>query len=225
VFFASLKNAVSKLFFKVTMTEWFRDTAFGQIVRLATRNKYFKYSEENDPELWKKWVNEQKSGYAAHHGSIEPHADDSDLDEPTGLGGIRTREAKEKDIENGGRDSDASPEPLVDNGTYNRASGVRIDPEKGRDIHLIEFLPDDSEVYACLGFLTKAYLLTVSYRIHETGPRARSSSSPLRFVSLPRAYISGLRSTALVFPTSSDNFRSARSLPLSVYRCLLQVMD
>lgn len=121
------------------MSEWVRDTAFGQLIRLLSRRKYFQYLEERDPELWKKFVNEEKSGYAAHHGTTQPHADDSDTEEWTsgGIGGVRTRD--------GQRGSDFSGETQVEEGV-NQASGRKIDPEKGRDIHIVDFLEHDPEV-------------------------------------------------------------------------------
>ena len=49
-----------------------RDSTFGHLVRLATGGKAFQYAEERDPELWKKYVNEEKSGYLAHYGEAQP---------------------------------------------------------------------------------------------------------------------------------------------------------
>jgi len=49
------------------MLELIRDSAFGHCVRLVTRGKYLQYPEERDPEIWKKYVSHEKSGYAAYH--------------------------------------------------------------------------------------------------------------------------------------------------------------
>lgn len=46
-----------------------RDSAFGHIVRLASRGKYFQYAEEADPSLWKKYINEEKSNHQSQRGS------------------------------------------------------------------------------------------------------------------------------------------------------------
>ena len=66
-----------------------RDTAFGQIVRLASGKRFFKYAEEENPDLWKQFIDEKKSGNLAHHGSVLPPEDGEEIH---GLGGMRTRE-------------------------------------------------------------------------------------------------------------------------------------
>jgi DHA1 family multidrug resistance protein-like MFS transporter len=119
-----------------------------------------KFIDEKNPEIWKKLVNEEKSGYMAHHGTTDPPNEKKDAESLGGLGGIRTREEKE----DGGASLDrpewnraASSDTQVDRpqsqseaqrtkSRYNQASGVKIDPEKGRDIHLIEYFPNDPEV-------------------------------------------------------------------------------
>lgn len=109
-----------------------RDSPFGHIVRLVTRNKYFQYPEEKDPQLWKKYVSQEKSGYVAHHGDTSPPEEESeDLRQARG---IREREGSESSRTEVGEE-------------YNHASGVRIDREKGRDQHVIDwFGPDDPQV-------------------------------------------------------------------------------
>jgi DHA1 family multidrug resistance protein-like MFS transporter len=121
-----------------------RDTAFGQIVRLITRNRVFQYPEEQDPEYWKKYLNEEKSGYIAHHGHTEPPEDDSQ-ETLQNARGVRTRD--EHPQERGdSRDSTQTDTTFTD-GTYNEASGVRIDQEKGRDKNVIDWYgPNDPEV-------------------------------------------------------------------------------
>jgi DHA1 family multidrug resistance protein-like MFS transporter len=112
-----------------------RDSPFGHIVRLVTRNKVFQYPEERDPELWKKYVHEEKSGYMAHHGTVEPPEEESE--ELNQAQGIRGRERQS---------SDSSSRTQVGEG-FNEASGVRIDPEKGKDKHVIDWYgPEDPQV-------------------------------------------------------------------------------
>ncbi|OCK86379.1 benomyl/methotrexate resistance protein [Lepidopterella palustris CBS 459.81] len=122
------------------MFDLIRDSAFGHLVRLASGNKYFQYPEERDLSVWKKFVHKEKSGNFAHHGHVGPHGDDSDSDDQPvqGLGGVRTRNSVS---------SDSSKTELPDDSyTYNIASGVRVDPEKGRDIHIVDwFGPDDPD--------------------------------------------------------------------------------
>merc|ERR1711881_98582 len=120
--------------------------SFGHIVRFITRTRVFKFIDERDPSIWKRVVNEEKSGYMAHHGTTEPHGDDSDAEDGQGLGGVRTREEKgnDKDDDPSDRPRDSSQDTQVPDG-HNHVSGVKIDPEKGRDVHLIDFLPNDPE--------------------------------------------------------------------------------
>ncbi|KAF9695857.1 hypothetical protein EKO04_006252 [Ascochyta lentis] len=108
-----------------------RDSPFGHIVRLVTRNKYFQYPEEKDPNLWKKYVNQEKSGYAAHHGDTSPPKEE--VEELQQARGVRDREGSESSHTEVGED-------------YNHASGVRVDQEKGKDLHVIDwFGPDDPQ--------------------------------------------------------------------------------
>ncbi|KAF2145680.1 uncharacterized protein K452DRAFT_356083 [Aplosporella prunicola CBS 121167] len=117
------------------MTELIRDTVFGHLVRLVTHNKYLQYEEEKDPSLLRRYIDVEKSGNVAHHSHAGPPGEDSD-DEP-----LRTKSRDE-------RQSDASSRTRVpdDGYQYNEASGVRIDPEKGRDIHVVSWWgPNDPE--------------------------------------------------------------------------------
>jgi DHA1 family multidrug resistance protein-like MFS transporter len=112
-----------------------RDSPFGHVVRLVTRKKYFQYPEEQDHNLWKKYVHEEKSGYMAHHGTTQPPEEESE--ELSNAQGIRARE---------GNDSQDSSRTRLGDG-HNEASGVRVDPEKGKDKHVIDWYgPDDPQV-------------------------------------------------------------------------------
>jgi len=108
-----------------------RDSAFGHLVRLVSKGKLFPYDEEKDPALWRKYLNETKSGHAAYHGKTE--APEGDVDELTQARGLRARE---------GNDSEASSRTEVAEG-FNEASGVRVDPEKGKDVNIIDWTGDD----------------------------------------------------------------------------------
>ena len=118
------------------MFDLIRDSAFGHIVRLVTRNKYLQYPEEKDPEIWKKYVSHEKSGYAAYHGSTQAPENKDEIDELAQTHGVRNRD---------GRDSETSSR-TVGNGV-NEASGLKVDPEKGKDLHVIDWYgPDDAQV-------------------------------------------------------------------------------
>jgi len=118
-----------------------RDSAFGHLVRLVSKGKLFPYDEEKDPALWRKYLNETKSGHAAYHGKTE--APEGDVDELTQARGLRARE---------GNDSEASSRTEVAEG-FNEASGVRVDPEKGKDVNIIDWTGDDDAHvwFSCAG--------------------------------------------------------------------------
>jgi DHA1 family multidrug resistance protein-like MFS transporter len=109
-----------------------RDSPFGHIVRLVTRNKAFQYPEERDPELWKKYVNQEKSGYMAHHGTAEaPEEESEELQNATGVRDRNSRSSSNTQVGDG----------------HNEASGVKVDPEKGKDKHVIDWYgPEDPQV-------------------------------------------------------------------------------
>lgn len=148
-----------------------RDSAFGHVVRLVSRGKLFPYPEERDPNLWKRYVHEEKSGHMALHGSTEPPEEKSDeLDQAQGL---RAREQN---------NSSASSRTHVPDG-FNEASGVRVDPEKGKDKHVIDWYGSDDPQVCPQNLILTEELLTMVLRIQEIGRDPRSSSSPSRSAS------------------------------------------
>jgi DHA1 family multidrug resistance protein-like MFS transporter len=59
------------------LVDLFRDTSCGQILRLISRGKLLQYPEERDPELWKKYIHEEKSANFAKYGQVgRPDSDD-----------------------------------------------------------------------------------------------------------------------------------------------------
>jgi DHA1 family multidrug resistance protein-like MFS transporter len=127
----------------MTVAHLIRDTAFGQILRLITKNRVLQYPEEQDPEHWKNYLNEEKSGYIAHHGTAEPPEDDESRQELQNARGLHMRDAQG----DGPADSRNS---MATGTTINEASGVPVDQEKGRDKNLIDWYgPEDPEVRLC----------------------------------------------------------------------------
>lgn len=133
------------------MIELIRDTAFGQLVRLVSGNKLFQYPEEIDPSIWTRFIDEEKSGYLAHHGDTNPPDDGAVM---PGIGGIRTREgqfalqtpASRQNQQRRSKISEESSRTRVGDeyDHINNASGVKVDPEKGRDLHLVTWYgPND----------------------------------------------------------------------------------
>lgn len=115
--------------------ELFRDTGFGKTVRFVTKNKYFQYPEEKDSSIWTRAIDEKQSGNLAHHGTAEPPEEGQ---EPQGLGGVRTREQNDRAGSEGSSQTRVGGEEGV-----NEASGVKVDPEKGKDVHMVSWYGDD----------------------------------------------------------------------------------
>ncbi|KAF1837560.1 MFS general substrate transporter [Decorospora gaudefroyi] len=119
-----------------TMADLIRDSAFGHCVRLVTGRKYLQYPEEKDPEIWKKYVSHEKSGHAAYHGDTEAPENRNEIDALTQAHGVRSREQ--------GDNSETSSRTMGEG--VNEASGVMVDPEKGMDIHVVDWYgPDDPQ--------------------------------------------------------------------------------
>src|ERR1700712_721009 len=137
------------------MTELIRDTAFGHVVRFVSRGKYLKYQEEADPSIWTRYIDEKKSGYLAHHGDTNPPEDGTDM---SGIGGVRTRDdqfrleapANRRSMARSGSDSSSRTRVGGSAANVNHASGIKIDPEKGRDLHMVSWYgPDDPGKLLC----------------------------------------------------------------------------
>lgn len=123
------------------MIELIRETAFGQIVRQVSGKRLFKYPEEVNPELWKRMVDEKKSGYLAHHGSTQPPEGGAEIN---GSGGVRTRDARNESGQ-GRMSSESSSGTRVgsDDANINGASGVPVDKEKGMDANLVTWYDEN----------------------------------------------------------------------------------
>ncbi|KAK5947545.1 GTPase-activating protein [Knufia obscura] len=114
------------------MTELIRDTVLGHFLHLVTRKKVLLYEEEKNPELWRKYVHKEKSANLAMHGQTA--APDNEKEEGQGPDDSPTR-------------SPSSGSTVVDeNQQINEVSGKRVDPEKGKDVHVVDWWgPDDPE--------------------------------------------------------------------------------
>ncbi|KAF5676591.1 MFS DHA1 multidrug resistance [Fusarium heterosporum] len=113
------------------MKDLLRDTIFSHTLRLMTGGKVFKYPEEEDSKLWKKYVHTEKSANMARHGQTEPPEDN----ERQGRG-AQTRHSSSSSTVVPSRRSEGVNEP----------SGVPVDKEKGKDIHVVDWYgPDDPE--------------------------------------------------------------------------------
>ena len=115
------------------MADIFRDSPFGQIVRLVTKKRYFKYAEERDPSIWKRYLSVEKSRKMALHGTLSKRDSSGAAD--------RLEKPLENDSSQG-----TSPSRTSEELQEGIAGGVAVDPEHGRDIHIVDwFSADDPE--------------------------------------------------------------------------------
>ena len=129
------------------MSDLFRETVCGQLIRLATGSRFLKYPEERDPSLIEKYINPEKSANLARTGTTQSKPPQQEQKHET---------EKEKEYEatpqprsaNSRNSSDTQVDrPEQDNVLVNVPSGVRVDPEKGRDGHVVDWYgPDDPDV-------------------------------------------------------------------------------
>ncbi|OHF04259.1 multidrug resistance protein [Colletotrichum orchidophilum] len=116
--------------------ELLRDAAFGHIVRFVTRGKLrqFQYYEEQNPELWRDYVDADKTANIARYGQVEiPEKEFDQTKDEEGFPWGRGASVE----------SDRTRVPGDEE--YNELSGTRVDPEKGKNINLVAFLPNDPE--------------------------------------------------------------------------------
>jgi MFS transporter, DHA1 family, multidrug resistance protein len=100
--------------------ETLRDSVFGQVVRVITRNKVFQFPEEKDASLCERYINVEKSGNMAHHGTADSNEKDTNVNNPSS--------------------SRSSSSTQVDEGTAaNGASQKPVDSEKGRDLYMVDW--------------------------------------------------------------------------------------
>ena len=113
------------------MLDLIRDAPFGQIVRFVSGKRLFRYPEERDPSLREIYINAEKSERIARTGSTHTTSNETDSP-PSRLHGY----------------SPASSETQVDRELpINSASGAPVDPEKGRNLDIVDWYGlDDPEV-------------------------------------------------------------------------------
>ncbi|CEI61322.1 Caffeine resistance protein 5 [Fusarium venenatum] len=113
------------------MKDLIRDTIFSHILRFLTGGRVFKYPEEEDPLLWKKYVHAEKSANMARHGQTEaPEADGE-------------QQSRRSQTRSSSSDTAVSSGEA---GTVNEPSGRIVDKEKGKDVHVVDWYgPDDPE--------------------------------------------------------------------------------
>lgn len=66
------------------MATQLRDTAFGQLVRRLSNNRWFRYPDELDPTLWEKHLRDRESTTDEKHNGSSPDGTDASLPGPEG---------------------------------------------------------------------------------------------------------------------------------------------
>jgi DHA1 family multidrug resistance protein-like MFS transporter len=114
------------------MSTLIQDSVVGQAIRILTKGRFFKYAEEKDPSLWQQYINLEKSGEMAHKGRIAgDRIPDEDVLTPTQPVSRIPSTAWEH---RGHR--------------FQGLTGVRINPEHGKDVSVVEWWDEnDSEVW------------------------------------------------------------------------------
>ncbi|PYI31217.1 multidrug resistance protein-like protein [Aspergillus indologenus CBS 114.80] len=107
-----------------------QDSVFGHAIRLLTRNRCFRYAEEREPELWKRYISLEKSGQMAHEGRV-----DSAINVPD--------EEHHSPREHLSRIPSTAWEHSGHN--FQGLTGVRINPEKGKDVNVIDWWDENDQ--------------------------------------------------------------------------------
>lgn len=124
------------------MAELIRDTVFGHFIRLVSGKRYLPYGEDRDSSLWKRYVDAEKSGRMAHRGHT---GEEESNGENAGRG--RNSGGENPSRLGSHASSDTRVASPVDPRDMNEPSGVKVDPEKGKDVHVVSwFSKDDPEV-------------------------------------------------------------------------------
>ena len=63
------------------MKELIRDTVFGHFLRIVSGGKMFPFEEDRNPSIWKRYIDKEKSGRMAHHGTTEEEQEEEKQEE------------------------------------------------------------------------------------------------------------------------------------------------
>lgn len=108
---------------KLTMATLLQDSTFGHMVRILTKRRCFRYAEEKDPSLWRRHVNLEKSGRLAYHGRMDSVSIPED--HQLALSESVTRIPSTAWTHRGHN--------------FQGLTGVRINPEQGKDVNVIDW--------------------------------------------------------------------------------------
>ena len=119
------------------MSSFFIDTTAGRLIRLTTGSRFLKYPEEIDPSLIEKYINSEKSGNLARTGTTQSSGPEREKE----VGAPVDSSSTHSDSANTSTSTLHHPNALV-----NVPSGQPVDPERGRDGHVVDWYgPDDPE--------------------------------------------------------------------------------
>lgn len=101
------------------MIDLIRDSPFGQVIRLVSKQKFLRYPEEDDPSLLDKYINAEKSLQIARTGSTKP-----------------APPHRKEALHDGGQTTPESSDSQADDNLQltTTVSGAPVDPEKGRNV-------------------------------------------------------------------------------------------
>ncbi|KAH7018044.1 MFS transporter [Microdochium trichocladiopsis] len=130
------------------MYDLVRDTVFSHTLRVLTGGRVFKYPEEEDSSLWKRYVHPEKSHNIARHGHVDGPQDDNGNSETS------------SDSPSSGDGPRRSSATAIEH--HNVVHGTRklpVDPEKGKDYFIVDWYgPDDPENPQNWGRLKKVFV-------------------------------------------------------------------
>ena len=145
------------------MSELFRDTIVGKILRLASRGKLYPFAEEKDPSLWRRYIHHNKTQEIATYGRLlEGHEKskasngnpdiEKEADRPADNISQPVHTSHESSTTRVSGENDHVGEPHKTN-----AVGQIVDPEKGKDTNVVEWYgSDDPEVGKILSSFSSA---------------------------------------------------------------------
>ena len=119
-------------------------------MRFLTKGRCFQFAEEEDPSIWKQYLDRNQTKNMALHG----HPDDESLEEKPQRESAPVSETQSRANGNGNGNganlSDKSSQTRAEDGEQQLSStmtGQKIDPEKGRDVTMVTWFGDkDPEV-------------------------------------------------------------------------------
>lgn len=116
----------------------FRDTTVGLLVRVASRGRFLKYPEERDPEYYRKKYSEEAQN------DRKQEVEKANRRSEENWRREHPEEAAREERQNSMQDTLADESDSNDSDDGNRKK-VHHDKERGKDINLVEFEPNDPE--------------------------------------------------------------------------------